>query len=236
MVNYQTLSTGPRHSSDVELFGPGWRDPLATATRELSWLLTRGYQETSAIKLVGDRHNLNARQRKGVCRCACADAALADRLERRVRPRDLEGREVAIDGLNCLITLETALGGGVVLRGRDGCLRDLASVHGGFDHGPLTRQAITSMGELLKRARARTVIWYLDRPVSGSGRLRGLLAEEWSWQVELVADPDRVLSSTDAVVATSDSMILDRCGNWANLVGEIITSFSEHVWLLDLGQ
>ena len=33
---------------------------------------------------------------------------------------------------NVLITLESALGGGVLLRCRDGCLRDMASLHGTY--------------------------------------------------------------------------------------------------------
>ena len=41
--------------------------------------------------------------------------------------------------------------------------------------------------------------WFLDRPVSNSGRLKGIIEElgasrGWPWGVELVADPDAVLA------------------------------------------
>src|SRR5262249_43058029 len=69
---------------DAELFAPRWIPVLRTATAELSWLLSRGYAETSALALVGNRHALRRRQRDAVRRCACADAAREARLARRV--------------------------------------------------------------------------------------------------------------------------------------------------------
>ena len=68
----------------------------------------------------------------------------------------------------------------------------------------------------------RQCTWHLDTPVGNSGRLRGILlqvAEEnnWNWEVELVPDPDAVLIASDAVVASADSLILDRCRRWINL-------------------
>jgi len=49
--------------------------------------------------------------------------------------------------------------------------------------------------------------WYLDRPVSNSGRLAGRIREmaaehHWAWEVELVNDPDAVLSASSEIVAT----------------------------------
>ena len=69
--------------------------------------------------------------------------------------------------------------------------------------------------------------WYLDRPVSNSGRLKKLLLEvaaeqDWAWQVELVYSPDGVLVRTDEIVATSDSEILNRCQRWFNLARHVI--------------
>src|SRR6266404_1471952 len=44
-----------------------------------------------------------------------------------------------IDGFNLILTLESALGGGVMLVGRDGCYRDMASVHGTYRRVEETR-------------------------------------------------------------------------------------------------
>src|SRR5256885_8530001 len=46
--------------------------PYTTLFRS-SWLLSRGYQPKSALKLVGDRHSLRERQRLAVGRAACSD-------------------------------------------------------------------------------------------------------------------------------------------------------------------
>jgi hypothetical protein len=225
---------------DRRLFGPGRLEALRAATADLSWLLGRGYSETAALKLVGDRHDLEARQRRAVARCACSDAALESRHGRRLRAADAVGsRRVLVDGFNCVITLQTALGGGLVLRGRDRCLRDLASVHGSFrPNRHLTRPAIAAIAATLGTSEA---VWFLDRPVSGSGELRALLLEMageagWPWQAELVPDPDRVLveAGSEAVVATADSGILDRCGAWLDLAGAALFGAAPRAWVVDL--
>jgi len=223
-------------TEDRELFGPGQVPALRAAVSDLSWLLSRGYSEPAALKLVGDRRGLDARQRRGVLSCACADAARQSRLARRVDGLPV-GTRLLVDGLNCLITIQTAIRGGLVLRGRDGAHRDLAGVHGAFRGDTTTAVAVRHIGE---RIGARPTLWYLDRPVSGSGELRALLLRlageaGWPWEAELHPDPDRPLASPgDAVVATSDSVVLDACGPWLDLAGLVIGELPDR-WVVDLG-
>ena len=42
------------------------------------------------------------------------------------------------------------------------------------------------------------------------------------WEIELTQNPDKKLAQSDAVIVTSDSVILDRCKIWTNLAAEII--------------
>ena len=126
---------GP-HPRDAHLFADAVVTDLRTATSHLSWLLSRGYVNPSALKLVGDRFDLKDRQRVAVGRCACPDAARDDRAARRLSLRDLRGRTVYIDGFNVVTTVEAALGGGVLLVGRDGAVRDMASMHGNYRRSP----------------------------------------------------------------------------------------------------
>lgn len=52
--------------------------------------------------------------------------------------------------------------------------------------------------------------------------------------VELVMNPDRVLMDATAVVATSDSAILDQCACWVNLAREVIAQRIPQARLVDL--
>ena len=49
---------GP-HPEDRQLFSPQQLNGLQSATRDLNWLLSRGYAVNSSLKLVGDRYQLN---------------------------------------------------------------------------------------------------------------------------------------------------------------------------------
>jgi hypothetical protein len=217
---------GP-HPEDRALFGAAVRPVLVEAVDHLSWLLSRNYAIPSALKLVGDRFQLTRRQRTALQRCACADASLAARRGKRIECSAVAGRAVHIDGYNLLTTVEAAMAGGVILHGRDGCLRDLASMHGSYRRVEETRPAILAVGGVLEAFGPGSVTWLLDSPVSNSGRLRALLLElagerGWRWRVDLVSDPDRLLSDVDGIVVTSDSVILDRCRCWINLAREVV--------------
>jgi hypothetical protein len=231
---------GP-HPQDRELFAPAHVPALRAAVADLSWLLGRGYAEPSSRKLVGDRWSLQVRQRIAVARCACSDAARDARRARGIAPDALAGRELWIDGFNLLTTVEAAHAGGVLLRGRDRCLRDLASLHSRWHRVDETRGALVAVGERLARARPAAVRWLLDRPVGNSGRLaaviRSTAAErDWPWDVALVPGADGPLrAAAGVVVATADSAILDACGPWLDLASLVVAGSAPDAWILDLG-
>ncbi len=172
-------------------------------------------------------------------RSSCSDAALARRTEHRCTADDVRGHELWIDGYNVLTTVETALGGGVVLRGRDGCCRDVAGLHGTWRRVAETEPALEAAGECLAALGAARCRWLLDRPVSNSGRLRACLDDVasrhgWDWEVDIVTDPDPILAAADHIVATSDSEILDRCARWFPLAGAVVAAAS--AWVVNLGE
>ena len=183
----------------------------------------------SSIKLVGDRHRLDRRQRVAVQRSACSDQALQRRIGHCVTTTALAGQPLLIDGFNLITTVEAALAGGVLLRGRDTAVRDMASMHGSYRKVAQTRPALEFIGAALAAWRPGTVRWLLDRPVSNSRRLAGIIhevakAHDWTWQALTVVDPDRLLGDSDDVVITSDSVVLDRCERWFNLVAAMLAT------------
>lgn len=223
---------------DQEWFsGPGL-SRLQTAEQEVVWLLDRDYPLSSVITLVGGHHQLSARQRTALHRAAASQAACRLRL---AKQRPLAAGylgDIAIDGLNLIITLETALSGSVLIRGADGVLRDLAGLRGTYRLISQTDQAIDLLGQCLSDLNAAAARFYLDAPVSNSGRLRQRILERSSgWglpvRVDLVPDPDTLLAGQDCVVS-SDSVILDRCAGWFNLAAKLAADRIPQAWIVDL--
>jgi hypothetical protein len=229
---------GP-HPQDAKLFAPPAISDLRSALADFSLLLTKGYAEKSALKLVGDRLSLTERQRLAIMRSACSDQQVASRNKRCVRIENLAGQHIVIDGYNLLITTEAAMSGGVIFKGRDGCFRDLASIHGTYRRVTETMPAVELIGRFLKEIGVTEAKWLLDSPVSNSGRLKILIAHlarnaKWNWEIQLLQSPDAELIRTDLIVASSDSAVLDRCKSWVNLARAIIEEKLCDTHLVDL--
>jgi hypothetical protein len=207
--------------------------------QDICWLLDHGYALRSALALVGDRHRLVQRQRLAVARCACSLEQRDRRCVHRIESEALAGRELWIDGFNLLVTIEAALASGVILLGRDGCCRDMASVHGTYREVSETIRAAQLIGMSVAKWKVSKCRWLLDRPVGNSGRLKTILeavAKEagLEWEIALELNPDRLLAETPAVIASSDSGVLDRCETWCNVAGEVIAAHVSDAFVLDL--
>ena len=202
---------------------------LREAVADFSLLLTKGYADKSALKLVGDRFSLTQRQRLAVMRASCSDQQLQSRLARRVPVEALAGQPIAIDGYNLLITIEAALSGGLIFIGRDGCFRDLASIHGTYRKVEETIPAVRLIGEFLdgdpRRAGplAAGQPGLQQRPAEDPDRPNSPATNYWPWEIRLTISPDAELSKMDTIVVSTDSVILDACPRWTNLAAEIIT-------------
>ncbi|MEZ4887342.1 MAG: DUF434 domain-containing protein [Chitinophagales bacterium] len=228
-----------QHPNDQKLFAPKFTPILQAATSDLSWLLSKGYAEKAALKLVGDRFKLTERQRKAIQGAACSDASQKSRQEKHCSIETLKDSHVFIDGFNLLITIESALSGGFIFKGQDGSRRDLASVHGTYKRVSETIEAIELVGQTLKELKVEKATWYFDKPVSNSGRLKTLIYEViegkgLDWDVQLVYNPDKELivsPSIDNIVVSADSMVLEGAKKWFNLGAYIM---DKHINLLNL--
>jgi hypothetical protein len=227
------------HPQDRILFAPETWPCLREAVADYSWLLGRRYSARSALKLVGDRHQLAERQRLAVMRCACSEESIVRRRSHEAAEDELPGEGLLLDGYNVLTTVEAALSGAVILWGRDGCYRDIASMHGTFRRVEETVPAIALLGETLVSLGVLECRWYLDSPVSNSGRLKEMLLriamqQSWNWHVEVVMNPDPVLAAATEIIATADSVILDQCWRWFNLSRCVVTRSIPPACVIDL--
>lgn len=222
---------GP-HPKDHQLFSARQIPFLRQAVADLSLLQTKGYAEKASLKLVGDRFRLTARQRLAVLRCAASDEAVELRRKKEVPVASLKDQPVAIDGFNLIITLESAFSGAYLFVGRDGCYKDLSGIHGNYRKVEETTNAILLASQKLQEWNAGKVTWYLDRPVSNSGRLKAIITEMASghlcdWEVVLLQNPDRDLTASNQVVITSDSNILNQSKRWFNFAKAALPSLGD---------
>jgi hypothetical protein len=225
---------------DERSFGTSRLTDLRCAVADVCWLLDRGYGISSGTELAGDRYHLTRRQRIAVARCSCSTAARERRQVHCVLPTQLLGQELWLDGFNVLTAIETALGRGVILLGRDGCCRDVAGVYAHYHTVQETIPALQALGLMATAWGVATCRWWLDSPVSNCGRLKEIILEvaaeaRWRWQVELVTNPDRVLSGATQIVSSSDHAILDRCQKWANVARQVIAAQVPQARVVDLG-
>jgi len=223
---------------DERWFSEAAVDRLRLAQQECRWLLDRGYPFSSVIKLVGDHHQLSVRQRSALQRATAPSSEIERRLSSQLSREAAAGHLLSVDGFNLVITLETALSGSVLILGADGVLRDLAGLRGTYRVIDQTGQALHLLGQTFSRLHVSGVCFYLDAPVSNSGRLRQAIFEHAdSWDlpvsVELVPNADVLLQDGDYVV-TGDSVILNQCRSWLNLAAEIVKVDMKEAWIVRL--
>ena len=226
------------HPDDPRLFSVAQIEKLHRAADEVVWLLGLAYSMDSAVRVVGDHHQLTTRQRNAISRVCCAEQLASARTARVIDAQSLRGAEVSIDGFNLIVTLETALGGGLVLACRDGCLRDLAGLRGSYHLLDDTSRAIELVGRELDALAAIRAEILLESAVSNAGRLRGAIesaAAQWRTPitVTLVRDADPILATRGNVI-TADAAVLDRCTSWFNLARVIVEREIVSAWCVRL--
>jgi hypothetical protein len=84
-------------------------------------------------------------------------------------------------------------------------------------------------------------IWYLDRPVSNSGKLAAALRTQFeragaAFTVELVEDTDRRVSQPGVVAASADSGVIEAAEHWVDLAGWVVQEHVPEAWTLDFSE
>lgn len=198
---------------------------LHRAGQDLYYLLNRGYPIKGASTFIGNHYLLSERQRLALVRAVSSESDIQLRKGKEIIEIP-SGSTVNVDGFNTIITLEVALSHSLLLKCMDGTIRDLAALRGTYRLIDKTETAITLIGKTLEQNKVDKAVFYLDAPVSNSGRLRQKIVEtllpfSFEVQVEVIHNVDSVLEKL-AHVITSDAIILDKCISWINLNGKIM--------------
>lgn len=199
---------------------------LRVAARHISYLLNEGYSIKNASVFVGNHFLLSERQRLALARSISPKEKLDVRRGKECTKKQMEGATVHIDGFNTIITLEIALCSSLLFRSMDGTLRDLAGLRGTYRLIDETEAAVRCIADELWDCKVKKAVFYLDSPVSNSGRLKSLIAEvfedyEMELDVQVLYEVDSTLGQKDYVI-TADAIILDQCASWYNLVSRCV--------------
>ena len=213
------------HEEDHKLFGEEACRTLSVCAEDITYLLNRGYPYKSAITFVGNHYLLAERQRTALLRVCAGDEMLQKRKEKQLT--DLpEGCTVHIDAFNAVVLMETALSGSMVLLGRDGCYRDLSGLAGTYTVIQKTDPAIERIICKLQEHNVKEAVFWVDAPVSNSGRLKQHIAETaeklaFPIDIQMVRNADSELKKQENVIS-GDSVVIAECISWYNLYKELI--------------
>lgn len=194
----------------------------------LNYLTSKGYQKRSVVRLVGDRYLLDKSQRHLLYRSICSEEEARARKAKLVSLPQVQGSRLAIDGYNVLITIESAIAGKTIILSDDGLVRDIAGVFGRYKTTPTTYQALELIFEALKEGQPETALFFLDSPISMSGELaasiRRMLKEKGlAGDARAVDGPGKELLEYGQVIASSDSILIDRAEKVFDLAGYVIS-------------
>lgn len=198
---------------------------LKKAQKDIYYLINQGYSIDKSVEFVGNHFLFSARQRLALKRSTSSYKDIISRQKRKILDT-YENSTLHIDGLNIIITLEVALSNSTLIKCMDGTLRDLAGLRGTYKLIDKTDTAIDLIGKRLDKMKIQKAIFYLDSPVSNTGRLKSRLLEllyKYNFDIEVILIPnaDVILNKLDHVV-TSDGIILNTCESWINLAYEIV--------------
>ena len=146
------------------------------------------------------------------------------RMDKALSLHEIRGREIFLDGYNCIITSESLLEGFAVYLCDDGFLRD---TRGFFRRYRASRRATRPIQEILGLlAGAGRAVFLLDCQISRSGELaaeiRGLMAQMGlEGDALCLRDVDRQLKCCQKIVASSDGIVIDSSPEAIDLPAEI---------------
>lgn len=184
---------------------------LADAYRDLKYLLNRGYPKKSALKFVADHWRLPLRERYLLVRCVFSDEWIAEVKRKLLKPEELAGKTLAIDGFNVLITLESILDGEAILC-EDGLVRDL-KYQGKYRINERTPEVVETVVKSLSGLGVSKALFFYGRNVPRSGVVGKMTNEAMekyglSGEVRLVKSPDFELKAFETVATADIGIIL----------------------------
>ncbi|HEY0196517.1 MAG TPA: DUF434 domain-containing protein [Methanobacterium sp.] len=195
-------------------------EKLENAVSDLKFLLNKSYNKKATLDFVGNHYLLDKEERNYLQRKVYSSEKSQGRRSKIILLSKIKEKSLFIDGYNVLITVESIYNSdGTIVTCDDGVLRDVNAVFGKYKFKENTAEVINSVLALVKIYRPGEVQVFFDSQVSKSGELAKLTQEIMKKQgvkgsALTAPNVDHQLINlsheTDGVVASSDSVIMDK--------------------------
>jgi len=197
------------------------------ATEDFRYLLNRGYPRKAALELVGNRYELTFDERHLLHRGVFSSTDSQARGKKIISIKEVQNKDLAIDGHNVIITIEAGISGRPLILGDDGFIRDISGLSGSFKKTETTEKVIQFIFNAIKKMKPRQTLFLFDAPISMSGKLaqeirNQLKKENLPGDAMALKVPEKILNGFLGVIATSDTAIIDRSKKALDLAGYIL--------------
>jgi hypothetical protein len=211
------------------------------AITDYYYLLNKNYPEKETLKLVGDRFRLTGVQRTVLFRGITSKEKALKRKAKLIALENSKGKILYIDGYNILFTIMNYLLGKVIFIGNDGILRDSGGTYAKIESETTFYQSANLLLDFIPGSTFQEMTIYLDSPVSNSSSHliqleKQVQQKKIKGKIHLTQSVDhRLKQINDAVIATSDSRIIDHTpGKIIDLARRALETTYE-IAILDLG-
>lgn len=206
-------------------------DNFLEATKDLRYLLSRGYNRGGAVRFVGDKYGIASKERHVLMRAIYDEAEAENRGKKITKVDNIRGEIVSIDGYNLLITVESMLANKLLIECDDHVTRDISAVFGKYKITARTARALQMILKNLKEHEPKEVHFFYDKQVSKSGELAYLtrrMIEEFKLEgtATTAARTDTATLRSGGVVVSSDSVVIQKGKRIVDLAGELARQIS----------
>ncbi|MDG6243575.1 MAG: DUF434 domain-containing protein [Methanolobus sp.] len=196
------------------------------ASKDIRYLLDRGYRRDSAIRFAADHYRLGKKERYILARTVFSTNTATERKKKKLPCGDLKGKKLLIDGYNVIITLESILRGERILKGDDSFLRDIRGVFRNHSNDRFTTEAVEKMLDFLSQTQIMQAYVLLDTQMKNSGQLAAIVRNRMK-ELSIPGDAgtskhvdfDLKSCKPSYVVATADGIIIDTANSVIDLPG-----------------
>lgn len=199
-------------------------DTLKDPVHDLRFLLDRGYNRGSAIKIVADKYRLAKKERNFLLRAIFSKKEAGEHKKRLTT--NVRGKDIIVDGYNVLITVESFLDGKELFISDDGLVRDVSATFGNYRISSATPRAIERVLKAIFALNVKSATFIFDSQVSFSGRLCKMIREKME-EMGIEGDAltsenaDYTIIKSEKIVCTSDRAIIKKAEKVLDLAGNV---------------